>query len=348
MVTSLDAHQVGGRRPAAVAISVVVPTHDRAGQVVRLLRALGRQDTDPATFEVVVVDDASTDGTASLVGDLGPSLPYRLVVVALVVNSGAATARNRGWRASEGPRVAFVDDDCVPAPGWLDALSAGLDRADIAVGRTRPPAEQMTEVGPFSSYLDIGHNRTYSTCNIAYRRQVLEAVGGFDECEFTTHWLGRRAPPNAEDTDLGLRAVKAGYGDVFVPGAVVFHDVRPSDFRAHLRSIASFEALIALVGRHPEARQEVLGAGWFLRSVDKAVLCCWAALLVAAARPRHRLGQVCLAGSGVVYVWQFGRSHYPPRRPREWALAVPLGFLADSWAVFVMARGSLRRRTLLL
>lgn len=327
--------------------SVVVPTYNRQAQLVRLLTALGAQ-VGIAGFEVVVADDASSDDTAARARALIDTVPYDLVVVSLAVNSGAGAARNVGWRAARGERIAFIDDDCVPTPEWLARMVEGLAGADIAVGRTRPPEAQLGEIGPFSSYLDIGHDGSFSTCNVAYRRRVLDAVGGFDDTTFTLRWRGRRTPPNAEDTDLGLRSRQAGFGDVFVADALVWHDVRPSDFRAHLRTIASFEALIALVARHPQARGEVLHAGWFLRSVDKAVLCCWAAAGAVALQPRRRRSWAVAAGAGGLYLWQFGRSHYRPRSSREWATSVPLGFVADNWALFVMVRGSWRRRTLLL
>jgi GT2 family glycosyltransferase len=319
-------------------ISVVVPTCNRAPRLLRLLDALARQSiTEP--FEVVVADDHSADDTVARARLAAPSLPFDLVVVVSDVNTGPGGARNRGWQVAGGELIVFVDDDCVPDPGWLAALVGGLDEADIAIGRTRPPDDQLHLIGPFSAFLDIGHDQSFSTCNIAYRRVVLEKVGGFDEAGFP--W------PNGEDTDLGLRAVKAGYRDQYVEGALVWHDVFASDFRAHFRRVERLEGLVALVARHPEARAN-MDATSFLRSVDKAVLIGWAAGVGLIARPRRVETKVLAAVAAGLYVWQFQKSHYRPRSAGEWARAVPLGFVADSRAVMVMIRGSIRHRTLLL
>lgn len=288
---------------------------------------------------MVVVDDGSVDGTAAALEAMVPRLPYRLTVVRSAAPTGPAGARNRGWRAATGDLVLFTDDDCVPGQQWVRSLSEGLAGADIVIGRTRPPLDQMGRIGPFSSYLDMDHDGRFSTCNVGYRRGVLEALGGFDAEHFRY--------PNGEDTDLGLRALKGGYRDAFVEGALVWHDVHPSDFRSHLGRVQRLDGLVALVARHPEARA-LLDAGWFLRSVDKAVLVAWGALFVAAARPRRRSSWATVAGAAALYTRQFGRSHYPARSAAERLVALPQGFVADSLAVAVMARASLRRRTLLL
>jgi GT2 family glycosyltransferase len=318
-------------------VSVVLPTYNRAERAERLLLALAAQDTDDP-FEVVVVNDASSDDTGARLARLATSLPFRVSVVTNERNQGPAMSRNRGWRLAKGDSIAFVDDDCVPDNAWLGALIAALKDADIAVGRTRPPDDQLDRIGPFSAYLDIGHNQSFSTCNIAYRRDVLEKTGGFDESF---------GGANGEDTDLGLRATKAGCRDAFAPDALVWHDVSASDFGSHIKRLRHIEWLPALVARHPEARQN-LDAGMFLRSVDKAVLICWIALLAQLARPRHTGTRLfTLVGAGL-YVWQFNRSHYRARSTQEWATSIPLGFVADSYALFLLMRGSAKHHTVLL
>jgi GT2 family glycosyltransferase len=320
----------------AVRISVVVPTCNRAARMERLLDALAVQDLGES-FEVVVVDDASTDDTRQRLESFVTSLP--LVVVGSDVNTGPAGARNLGWRRARSDLIAFIDDDCVPDPGWLQALTAALDQADIVVGRTRPPEDQLDRIGPFSNFLDLEHNRSFSTCNVAYRREVLEKLDGFDEVAFI--W------PNGEDTDLGLRALKSGFHDRYADRALVWHDVGSSDFRRHLRRIRRLDGIVTLVARHPEARG-MIGAGRFLRSVDKAVLVTWVAGAALAWQPRRTVTRVGAVLAGLAYVWQFRRCHYPARSTGELVVSIPLGYVADSWTVVVMARSSLRHRTLLL
>lgn len=320
------------------AVSIVVPTRDRARLLSRLIDALECQE-GAAPFELVVVDDGSKDSTAVDLERRSLGTPFELVIVGGSGPTGPGGARNRGWRKAKADRILFTDDDCVPDPGWVSALAAGLDRADVAVGRTKPPPDQLGLIGPFSSYLDMGHDGRFSTCNVGYRRGVLEQVGGFDEARFRY--------PNGEDTDLGLRAAKAGYTDSYEPGAVVWHDVHPSDFASYFRRIRRLDGVVALVARHPEARG-LMNAGWFLRSIDKAVLIMWAALLGAAARPRRAWPRLAIVAAAAVYAWQFDRSYYRPRSAGERLTSLPLAFVGDSWAVVVMARSSLRWRTFLL
>jgi len=333
-----DTRSLSAVPTASPRVSVVVPTCNRSARMLRLLTALADQEMDEP-FEVVVVDDRSTDDTLAQLQRVSGSQPYQLSVHPSAVNTGPAGARNRGWQAARGELIVFVDDDCVPDKQWLAAITNGLEGADIAVGRTRPPHDQLHLIGPFSSLLDIDHDQSFSTCNIAYRRTVLEQLDGFDADAFA--W------PNGEDTDLGLRAVKAGFRDRYVADAQMWHDVGASEFRAHWRRIPRLDGIVTLVSRHPEARQN-MNATTFLRSVDKAVLIAWVAGVALAVRPRARSTRLLGVIAVLLYVWQFDKSHYKARSIEEWAKAIPQGFVADSWAVVVMIRSSIRHRTLLL
>ena len=90
-------------------------------------------------FEVVVVDDASTDDTPILLAEIERSTELHLRVVRQKVNGGPAAARNAGWRVARADLVAFVDDDCTPEAGWLAALERAFarnDRLGVVQGRT--------------------------------------------------------------------------------------------------------------------------------------------------------------------------------------------------------------------
>lgn len=325
----------GGEAPA---VSVVVATRDRSARLERLLEALARQE-GPGPFEVVVVDDGSRDATSDVARAISRRVPYDLKVITSPVSSGPAGARNTGWRAARGRLIAFTDDDCRPDEAWLARIVEGLADADIVVGRTRPPEDQRDRIGPFSNYVDLDHNSSFATCNIGYRREVLESLGGFDQVHFLY--------PYGEDTDLGFRARKAGFDDRFAEGAVVWHDVHPSSFRNYLRSLRRLDGLVSLVARHPEARG-YMNAGLFLRGVDKAVVIAWASAAVVAARPRRPLAWGLAAVAAGLYVWQWDRSRPPARSRGEWVTSVPLAFVADSWSVLVLIRGSLRWKTVLI
>src|SRR5690242_17185941 len=101
-----------------------------------LLDSLGRQSFDSSRFEVIVVDDASTDGTGEVLEQVAERAPYELRSLG-GTGSGPAAARNRGWREASAPLVAFTDDDCVVTPVWLEELVEASDGEETVVqGRT--------------------------------------------------------------------------------------------------------------------------------------------------------------------------------------------------------------------
>src|SRR5437763_16989265 len=130
-------------------ISVVVPTRNRAGLVPGLIAALERQE-DVGSFEVVVVDDASTDDTAAILDELRPQASIAVVALHLDRQHGPAAARNAGWRAARAPLVAFTDDDCRPDVAWLSHLANALNEADLVQGRTLPDPLHASRTGAFS------------------------------------------------------------------------------------------------------------------------------------------------------------------------------------------------------
>lgn len=316
-------------------VTVAVSTHGRAGLLPRLLAGLAAQTLPAGAFEVVVVDDGSPDGTAAVLEALVPQVPFALRVLRHERNRGAAAGRNTAWRAARAPIVAFTDDDCVPAPGWLEAGLAALESggADVVVGRTEPdPTEAHWLERPFSRSLLVDTPRFFETCNIFYRRADLERLGGLDEALST-----------GEDTDLGLRFTDAGARVAFVPEALVRHRVRPPDLRAHLREARRWSDLALVVRRHPAHRAELLVGRVFWKRTHPPTLVALTGLL-AAAVTRSPRPLVLLAW------WVVHRTLLDPAcpGPRRRFLALPGALLTDAAEVEAMVRGSLRHRTLLL
>jgi glycosyltransferase involved in cell wall biosynthesis len=247
----------------APAVSVVVPTRDRAVRLGRLLEALRVQTLDPASFEVVVCDDASRDpDVGRVLHAVAAEGGQTHGVLRHHPPAGPAVARNRGWRAASGRLVAFVDDDCVPAPGWLAALldawgAAALPDPDLAVlqGPVDPdPAEYPHDFGPFSTTLWVREGSPrFETANIAYPRALLERLGGFDESLVIA----------GEDTDLGWRALEAGATVVWAGDALVHHGVVAQGVRGRLVKGWRWRYVPAVFARHPGLRRELeLGVFW--------------------------------------------------------------------------------------
>src|SRR5689334_12401466 len=107
------------------AVSVIVPARDAAATLDGTLRALAAQDLDD-DFEVLVVDDGSTDATAAIAEGFGP--PVRLL--RMTGSTGAGSVRNHGAAAARGHVLAFTDADCAPTPGWLRAGLRALEGCD--------------------------------------------------------------------------------------------------------------------------------------------------------------------------------------------------------------------------
>jgi GT2 family glycosyltransferase len=330
----------------APAVSVVVATHNRVGLLDRLVVALQSQVGAP-TFEVVIVDDASTDDTPAALDRIQREWPA-VRALRLDHNQGPAAARNAGWRAATAPIVAFTDDDCIPQPGWLAALATGFERGDIVQGRTGGNPTQP-RIGYFAWAPETtGANGFFETCNIAYRRTLLDKVDGFDE---TFRSVPRRArarrqyiaPAWGEDTDLALRARVAGGRTAFADEAVVWHDMKAGGLSDRLRDLPRRAGVVAVVKRHPELRQS-FDSPLFSQRGHAYVLAVAAGVAIVARRPRAPSSW--LAASILASPWVRERGRHYPRH--LWPRVLPQWFLVDLVDVGVMAAASVRHRALFL
>lgn len=322
------------------AVSIVVPTYRRGSLLARLVAALESQ-RDAPPFEVIVVDDASPDGSGETLEKLAADASIPVRPIRLRTNGGPARARNTGWWAATAPIVAFTDDDCVPQPGWVAALVAPFGSgADLVQGRTAPHPGQLDRRGPFSRTIDVDHEAGfYETCNMAYRRELLERLGGFDE-QFRY--------PHGEDTDLAWRALDAGARPAFAHDAVVWHDVTPSRFVDRLRDARRKEGTVLAVRRHPALRDR-FEQRWFYRPSHVPALVSLAGALVAARNPRSPLHLAVGAALQVPYANYRYRGYEPINcRRRELPAYIPAFLVADLLDIAVLARASVRYRTLLL
>lgn len=172
--------------------SVIVCTHNRAGRLVAALRSAIEQDTDAAAFEIIIVDNASTDDTRDVAARLADRVRYiqepRL---------GLANARNTGWQNANSQIIAYLDDDAIAEPDWLRAILRVFDRParpGCAGGPVhpiweapRPPwlADELLSALTVLAWPGGAHAITdldkqwLAGANLAVRRDVLEQVGGF-------------------------------------------------------------------------------------------------------------------------------------------------------------------------
>jgi glycosyltransferase involved in cell wall biosynthesis len=315
--------------------SVVVATHNRAGLLPALVAALEAQTLEPDRFEVVVVDDGSTDGTPEVLDRLAAASPLALRLLRVERNQGAGAARTLGVLSAAGPIVAFTDDDCRPAPVWLERGLRAMSTHGhcFVVGRTDPdPVDADRLVRPFARTLRSRSTRFAPTANVFYRREDIIAVGGFD----------RRFPSAAgEDTELSLRVRETGVDPVYEPDALVHHAVHPGGFRAALRDTRRWVDIPLVLRLHPGRRDELAVRRWFWKRSHPRVLL----VLAGLALGRRWRPALLLAAP-----WVWFRVRVDPACPgprRRW-LALPAVLVVDTAEVVAMVEGSLKHRTLIL
>jgi GT2 family glycosyltransferase len=315
-------------------VSVAIATRNRAARLPGLLAALAAQTLPAGDFEVVIVDDSSTDDTAAVLARLSDATSRRVRVITAPVRRGPAAGRNAAWRAAAAPVVAFTDDDCRPSPEWLAAgLAAMAKGAGVVVGRTAPdPAQRELLARPFSRSVDVTSVRFFEGSNVFYRRADLEAVGGFDE---------RYPHPAGEDTDLGLRVVEAGAAPAYAPDALVHHEVRVLGWTGALRDTRRWIDVPRVFGRHPRARRDLLHRTWFWKESHPPALLAVAGIALARRHPLALL---------LVLPWVRHRTRVAPLcdGPRRRWVLLPMAFTVDLAEVAVMVQGSVRHRTLVL
>lgn len=198
-------------RPPAV--SIVIPTHNRAQRLGHVLRSIARQDYDLDSVEVIVVDDGSQDDTQTYLASQDWGLRLRVMHQP---QSGVATARNHGAVEASAPILIFIDDDVAPAPGFIQAHMQAQAAAGgcVAIGRLAPSDSQDDRPPPWWRWQEWQFEKQYGEMtrgeraldglalysgNFGLPRELFWRVGGFDP-----------AVKVREDTALGLRLQDAG------------------------------------------------------------------------------------------------------------------------------------------
>lgn len=222
----------------ALQASVVIPVFNRGDLLRQVLDGLARQSLRADRFEVLVCDDGSTQSLASAVEEFASRLPHLRHL--RQVNQGPAAARNLGVAHARGDVVVFLDSDVVPESDVVRALTAALERHPDwqgAEARLVPTGGANTTAWEAPRSDAGGH---YHTAGIAYRKSVLEAVGGLDE---------GFSMAACEDVELAYQVLR--HGPIgFVPDAVVQHPRRRRTVASTWKSRRNWRFVQILACRH--------------------------------------------------------------------------------------------------
>jgi glycosyltransferase involved in cell wall biosynthesis len=234
-------------------ISVVVPTFNRRETVTRTLATLFAQDASPASYEMIVVVDGSTDGTGEALRAIQPACRFRVIEQD---NQGPSAARNTGFRSAETELVLFLDDDMLCDPRLISAHIAAHRAGGRMVGfgalflsadspRTLAAECFHREIGA----LHLQRRRNSATpwhagdcvfSNSSLPRALLEEIGGFDE-QFRMR----------EDLELGIRLFAAGVVPRYIDEAIAYqyYDKTAADLIHDAEAFAPADVLLAR--KHP-------------------------------------------------------------------------------------------------
>lgn len=321
-------------------VSVIIPARNAEKTISRTLRGLSRQDLE-RPYEVIVVDNASTDETARIVSESGLG-----VRVLEGDGSGPGRARNLGADAARASTLAFTDADCEPQPGWLRSGLEALAGGDLVQGAVEPdPAARRR---PFDRSVRVSSARgLFETANMLVSRSLFDEVGGFMDwltktTRATEGSTASETRPFGEDLQFGWKARRLGARTVFAPSAVVHHHVfsrGPIGYALERLRLRYFPAVAREI---PETRAETFFWRYFLTprsaAFDLMVIAVAAALLLRTPLP---------AAGVLPYLLTTTRAAL--RMGPRWApIVVSVDLVADALALASLAWGSLRYRALLL
>ena len=210
-----------------IRFAVIIPAYNAEKTLSSCLESLAEQSVRKEDYEIIVVDDGSTDGTSKIAKGFNANHIFQ-------TNKGPAAARNRGAREARGAIILFTDSDCVPEHNWIQEMVGPFSDADVVGVKGTYKTRQKETAARFaqaefedrydllqkSSSIDM-----IDTYSAAFRKDVFLKMGGFDE-SFPV--------ANNEDTDLSYRLAAAGYKLVFSQNAFVYH-THPNTLMKYLR-----------------------------------------------------------------------------------------------------------------
>ena len=209
-------------------VSIVISTYNSADEIKKCIKGLEGQSFPRERYEIIVIDDGSTDNTGVIAKDHD-------ILYYFQENKGPASARNKGVELAKGDIVLFTDADCIPDKNWIEEMVSPFKNPEIAGVKGAYKNKQKSLWARFAQiefceryklllkneYIDF-----VDTYSAGYRKDLFLSLGGFDT-SFPV--------PNNEDTDFSYRISLNGYKMVFNPNAVVWHSGHPDTLKKYMR-----------------------------------------------------------------------------------------------------------------
>ncbi|PWJ38514.1 glycosyltransferase family 2 protein [Sediminitomix flava] len=226
-------------------ISIVIPSHNRKASLIQLLKSIKESDTETIQFEVIVVCDGCVDGTEKEI----EAFQKQFSVLKYISQKGAgpAAARNNGAKLAQGKYIAFTDDDCLVSKEWLKAIITGFSKFPKVIGLQGKTLTNKKECTPLTHQIhnEAGHS-AWPTCNVAYRKDYFERVGGFDESFPFAH---------NEDADIAWRLEKEG-PMIFYSEMLIIHPPREESFKKLSKRMKMLESEFLLYHKDAKTYKE--------------------------------------------------------------------------------------------
>lgn len=204
-------------------VSIVIPMYDGAEHIEEQLEGLAVAIRNMEDVEILVMDNRSTDNGPEIVRDWASRTGVDVRVVPAMEKAGEPYARNVGWRSARHDRILYCDADDVVSPTWASSLSAQLEQHRCATGPldthllNDPAIADLRGHALFQKLPRLSQGIPFAHgCNMAFRRSLLEELGGFDESYLI-----------ACDIEIAIRAHQHGVELAWTPDALVNYRLRP-------------------------------------------------------------------------------------------------------------------------
>ncbi|PIR76109.1 MAG: hypothetical protein COU32_03795, partial [Candidatus Magasanikbacteria bacterium CG10_big_fil_rev_8_21_14_0_10_42_10] len=219
--------------------SIVVCTYNRLEYLKKCIAAL--RDIQFSTFEIIIVNDGSVDGTKQFLDTLEDE---KITVIHHQSNQGLSASRNTGIAHTTFDFIAFTDDDCEVDKQWLTELSKGFSHSNIGFVIGQTFYISIHYKGYFPERLVSNPNAKWPMgCNIAYQKKVFETCGGFDTFFFRY---------NNEDSEMAIRVVSHGFLYTRASDAIVYHQAMDWTPASLLRSTRNASVWPVLKKKYPK------------------------------------------------------------------------------------------------